>query len=181
MSHGMRVIASRNGFRIDTTRPGPNVPLQVEIYRAGVLLKKDYFQSVNGWCDDCRGQYPGCGIDPTECGVRVLDTQDNVIAIMDVEVDPFPFMKPRKEQVHVTENYVAVPPALTITDTVGDVWTLGFSLAPKHQSPDGEFAFNVLRNGVDTHEIASRIERRSGKIKIFTCHGWKVWTGVSFF
>lgn len=109
------------------------------------------------------------------------DLKGDVIAIMDVEVDPYPFMKPRKEQVHVTENYVSSPPALAITDTVGDVWTLGFKVAPTHQSPDGEFAFNVLRNGVDTHEVASRIERRNNKIKVFTFRGWKVWTGESFF
>lgn len=92
-----------------------------------------------------------------------------------------PFAKPRKEQVHVSENFVAVPPALIITDEGNNVWTLGLMTAPKGMSPDGEFAFDVLRNGKWCGECASRIERRNGRVRIFTADGWKNWNGHSFF
>ena len=92
----------------------------------------------------------------------------------------YPFMRLQGEQQYLTENYVSVPPALTILDEQGAVWTLGFNTAPRGKSPNGEFAFDVLRNGVDTGEIASRIERRGGKIRIFTRDGWKKWTGLTF-
>lgn len=85
-----------------------------------------------------------------------------------------PFMRLQGEQKHITESYVSVPPALTITDEQGAIWTLGSMIAPKDKTPDGEFAFNVLRNGVEIGEIASRIERRNGKVRIFTIKGWKV-------
>ena len=90
----------------------------------------------------------------------------------------YPFMKLQGEQRHITESYVSVPPALTITDERGDVWTIGFKTANLLQSPAGEFAFDVLRNGIDTHEIASRIEKRNGKLRIFTAKGWKTWNPV---
>ena len=63
-----------------------------------------------------------------------------------------------------------MPPALTITDEPGAIWTLGFRFGA---APRGEFAFNVLRNGQETGEIASRIERRKGQVRIFTAQGWK--------
>ncbi len=91
-----------------------------------------------------------------------------------------PYMVLQGEQKHVTESYVAVPPALTITDETGAVWTIGFNAAPRDRAPDGEFAYDVLRNGVPVGESASRIERRGGRIRIFTRDGWKRWTGVSF-
>jgi hypothetical protein len=91
-----------------------------------------------------------------------------------------PYAMPRAEQVHITESYVSVPPALTITDQENFVWTLGFQTAPRGKSPDGEFAFDVLRNGFDTGEVASRIEMRSGRIRIFTRDGWKRWSGKTF-
>jgi hypothetical protein len=92
----------------------------------------------------------------------------------------FPFMLPRGEQAYMTEHYVAVPPALTITDERNQVWTIGFQMAPSGKSPDGEFAFNVLRNGMETGTIASRIERRNGRIRAFTREGWRHWNGNSF-
>ena len=91
------------------------------------------------------------------------------------------FALPKKEQAYETEAYVSVPPALIITDERNDVWTLGFQTGPKAKTPNGEFAFNVVRNGFDTGEVASRIERRGGKIRIFTREGWKIWNGRSFF
>jgi hypothetical protein len=87
------------------------------------------------------------------------------------------YMLKPKEQTHITEAYVSSPPAALIVDERGDVFTLGFQYGA---GPGGEFAFNVLRNGVDCGEFASRIERRNGKIRIFSAQGWKTWTGRSF-
>lgn len=81
-----------------------------------------------------------------------------------------PYMIRSGAQQHVTEEYVSVPPALTITDETGAIWTLGFRTG---RAPRGEFAFNVLRNGLETGKVASRIERRRGQIRIFTATGWK--------
>jgi hypothetical protein len=92
----------------------------------------------------------------------------------------FPWMKLQGEQTHITEHYVSSPPALHITDERGDVFVLGFNTGHRGQSPDGEFAFNVLHNGHETGEIASRIERRNQRIRIFTRDGWKRWNGKSF-
>ena len=72
-------------------------------------------------------------------------------------------------------------PALIITDERNDVWTLGLMTAPRGKSPDGEFAFDVLRNGKWSGEVASRIERRAGKVRVFTIEGWKMWNGNYFF
>lgn len=91
-----------------------------------------------------------------------------------------PYMKLQGPQLHVTESYVSVPPALTITDEQGAVWTIGYQTAPRAKTPDGEFAFDVLRNGVPTGDFASRVERRNGRIRIFTADGWQRWTGHSF-
>ncbi len=91
-----------------------------------------------------------------------------------------PFMVRHGAQTHITEAYVSSPPALTLTDERGDLWCLGFHGAPHGEVPGGEFAYNVLRNGVEVGEFASRIERRAGRIRIFTANGWKWWTGVSF-
>ena len=94
-----------------------------------------------------------------------------------------PFAIPKEEQVHVSESYVSVPPALIITDERNDVWTLGFMTAPRSKTPEGEFAFDVLRNGKWCGEVASRIEKRSGRVRIFTADGWKNWNAKfnSFF
>lgn len=91
------------------------------------------------------------------------------------------YMLPEKEQTHVTEPYVAVPPALHITDSANNVWTLGYSYATPINASRGEFTFNVLLNGKETGEFASRIEMRFGKIRIFTRAGFKTWNGHSFF
>jgi hypothetical protein len=88
------------------------------------------------------------------------------------------YMLPPAEQFHVTEDYVSSPPALIIFDETGAVWTLDNDI---QTGPRGEFGFSVLRNGARVGEMASRIERRSGKIRIFTPYGWKRWTGKSFF
>lgn len=88
------------------------------------------------------------------------------------------YMLPPPQQTHITEEYVSSPPALVIVDEAGAVWTLGMQPAV---GPRGEYAFAVLRNGVETGEFASRIERKRGKIRIFTLTGWKQFTGRSFF
>lgn len=86
-------------------------------------------------------------------------------------------MAPQGEQHHITESYISVPPALTITDERGDLWTLGFNPGA---GPRGEFSFDVLRNGQFAGVIASRIERRNGRVRAFTREGWKVFNGRSF-
>jgi len=174
-SFGVRITANHLGFSVQTDGRASRL-LFAEIWRAGKLLKRQAFDAMHGWRESDEK------IDPAECGVRVLDTTDAVIVILDYKgPDPFPFMTRDGPQHHITESYVSVPPALHITDPAGDVWTLGMTTAPKHRSPDGEFAFAVLKNGVDMQEIASRIEIRAGKVKIFTTEGWKAWTGQSFF
>lgn len=68
-----------------------------------------------------------------------------------------------------TEPYVCIPPALVITDSDGATWTLGF----RYQIHGGEYEFNVLRNDVDTGEMAKRIEYRDGIVRVFGQNGWK--------
>jgi hypothetical protein len=92
------------------------------------------------------------------------------------------YMFPDEEQSHVTEAYVSSPPALVVVDESNTVWTLGADhVKPEAGAPRGEFAFEVLRNGVPTGEFASRIERRRGRIRIFTRTGWKTWARGKFF
>ena len=102
---------------------------------------------------------------------------------MDIDKLPYTkalqnFMKPPKEQFHITDEYVACPPALWIRDDRNNQWTL--DLKPHHRAPHGEFAFEVLVNGKRTGIVASRIERYHGKIRFFTDEGWKYWTGHEF-
>lgn len=179
--NGLAICRTPKGVGIGWTEYPPPIqdrPLFVEVLlpEGKLPLTVSFLHPLNDmpWRD-----YYGRNVDHLTLGIRVKDG-DKVLAELPTD-DLLPFMKLRKEQVHVTENYVSVPPALTITDEVGAVWTLGFTTAPPEQSPHGEFAFNVLRDGADVGEIASRIERRSGKIRVFTRHGWKQWTGTSFF
>lgn len=92
---------------------------------------------------------------------------------------PLFYMLPWKEQLHETESYVCIPPALTITDEQNAVWTLGFNPHGNGVSR-GEFCWDVLRNGKSTGEFANRIERRNKRIRIFGPDGWKIWTGRTF-
>lgn len=89
-----------------------------------------------------------------------------------------------------TESYVSSPPAAWVLNAAGQVFELGTNryVDPSavfrgqyHTDPRGEFAFNVLVNGMDTGEFASRIENRAGRVRIFCRDGWKVWNGRSFF
>lgn len=94
-----------------------------------------------------------------------------------VDVKSLAYMLPPAQQTHISEEYVSSPPALVIVDEAGAVWTLGFD---QIMGPRGEYAFPVLRNGLPIGEYASRIERRGGKIRIFTANGFKRWSGRSF-
>ena len=93
-----------------------------------------------------------------------------------------PYMAPQGPQKHITESYVSSPPALIIVDEAGIIWTLGMQFGHEQGGfdPKGEFCFEVLANGHKTGEYASRIERRGGRIRIFTHSGWKRWTGRVF-
>jgi hypothetical protein len=93
-----------------------------------------------------------------------------------------PYMAPQGPQRHITESYVSSPPALIIVDEAGIIWTLGLQFGNEQggYDPRGEYCFEVLANGNKTGEFASRIERRSGRIRIFTRTGWKRWSGRAF-
>jgi hypothetical protein len=92
----------------------------------------------------------------------------------------YQYMLRPHEQTFITEEYVSSPPALWIHDERGNVWTLGTEYGRMDDSPNGEFSFSIIRNGQQTGEFASRIERRNGKIRIFTRQGWRIWSGQTF-
>jgi hypothetical protein len=93
----------------------------------------------------------------------------------------YDYMLKPKEQTFITENYVSSPPALWIHNERGDVFTLGAArLMYQADAPQGEFAFEIMKNGSNTGTFASRIERRNGKIRAFTRQGWRTWTGNTF-
>lgn len=104
-------------------------------------------------------------------------------AMKPIFIDSQPFRGLVGGSVHVRENRsergVTVPPARLITDETGAMWTLGTEYA---KTADGwGFDFNVLRNDIDTGEMASRIEFKGGKVRIFSSSlGWRVWTGKTF-
>jgi len=86
----------------------------------------------------------------------------------------------RYEREDPTENYVCVPPAFVVTDSDGACWTFGNEYA---DHGGGEYEFNVMRDGVDTGEVAMRIERRAGRVRIFgrACGRFgKLWNGRTF-
>lgn len=146
----------------------------VEIHAGGRLLARQ--EVALPWRD-----YYGEAVNHLALWVRVLDGTTLLAELLPPGGElVYPFMVLQGEQKHVTESSVAVPPALTITDEVGAIWTLGFHTALQEQSPRGEFAFEVLRDGVGTGVIASRIERRNGQVRVFTRHGWKRWLGREF-
>jgi hypothetical protein len=75
----------------------------------------------------------------------------------------------RYERENKTESYVEIPPAFIITDSDGAAWTVG----PQYERHNGEFEFAVMRNDVDTGEVAKRIVYQRGTVKIFGHYGWK--------
>lgn len=179
LAGGLEITITPCGFAVrvqDERLADHHEILVIEIYRDGRLLLLNHIATRG---PAYRNSDPL--INPVECGLWVKTPAGAILAALNVELDPFPFMRLQGEQQHVTENYVSVPPALTVTDEWGSVWTVGFQTAPKDKCPAGEFAFPVLRNGLDTGEIASRIERRGGKVRIFTAQGFKTWNGHVFF
>jgi hypothetical protein len=178
--NGIAIVRTPTGVGVGFTEArdyDQDTPYKVEIDLAGRRWKEELIPAGKPW----RDAYPG--VDMTACAVRVKRGDAVLVELGIPETDePFyPFMVLQGEQVHITEAYVSVPPALHITDEVGAIWTLGMRSATRDLSPEGEFAFHVLRDGVSTHEIASRIERRNGKIRVLTKAGYKVWTQGQFF
>lgn len=166
--NGVAIVRTEEGLGVSADPSRHTRPLRVDVSLGGRLLKSD--------CVDPRGapwRDAFAGVDLLAVGVRVYDGETLLAHLPTPGAEPLPFMVLQGEQRHVTESSVSVPPALTITDGRGDTWTLGFEAAPKGRSPDGEFAFEVLRNGVGVGEVASRIEMRGGRVRIFTAVGWK--------
>lgn len=177
-ANGVRIERGTGGFRVVAAQETYE-PLTVQVTVRGQTFAKILVNPLDGL------EQPLTGLDPRECVIRVLDAGGECLvslgAARKAPCENYqPFMELQSEQVHITENYVSVPPALTITDAAGAVWTLGFGAAPEWQSPRGEFAFAVLRDGLDAGEVASRIERRNGKVRVFTRRGWKIWNGSAF-
>lgn len=75
----------------------------------------------------------------------------------------------RYERENKTEPDVEIPPAFIITDSDGAAWTFGTHYAEHN----GEYEFSVLRNDIDTGEVAKRIVYRKGVVCIFGHYGWK--------
>jgi hypothetical protein len=92
----------------------------------------------------------------------------------------FSYQKLQGEQTFVTENYVSSPPALIVVNEKGEVFTLGFQRGQIFDGPRGEYCFDILKDGEPTGIIGSRIERRNGKIRVFTRGGWRIWNGREF-
>lgn len=75
----------------------------------------------------------------------------------------------RYERENRTESYVEIPPAFLITDSDGAAWTFGAQYA-QHGS---DYEFAVMRNDIDTGEVAKRIVYKKGVVWIFGNYGWK--------
>ena len=90
------------------------------------------------------------------------------------------YMKKGYRTEYITESYVSSPPAAFIVDEYGSMFTLGLEFQRYSDAPNGEYSFDILCNGYPTGEFASRIERRNGKVRIFTRKGWKIFNGASF-
>lgn len=176
------VRAGNNCFGVAAPARRESWLLKVEVDHEGRRYKEDWF--------DARGPYrDSLAVDLDRCKIRVVEPGaagaggDRVLCELGYQPqgDQFqPWMVVEGEQAHVTESSVSVPPALHVTDERGARWTLGFRAAPGELAPAGEFAFRVLRDGLDTGEWASRIERRGGQVRIFTRHGWRRWLGLEW-
>lgn len=175
--NGVGIVRTPTGIGVMVVPKRYPGPLNVQVEYDGRRIKDEWLDPHELYRD-----YFGPAVDHLRCVVRVRESE-RVLAELSLpdEEYPLPFMVRQGEQRHVTESSVSVPPALTITDGLGAVWTLGFVAATKEQSPEGEFAFEVLRDGVTTHEIASRIEMRNNTVRVFTRHGWKKWNPDGYF
>ena len=81
---------------------------------------------------------------------------------------------------YISEPYVSSPPAAYIIAEDSRTFSLGFKM---HQTDklQGLFEFNVLVDGLDSGEFASKIEKKGRRVRILTRdHGWKIWNGKSF-
>lgn len=146
--------------------------LRVEVDHLGRLMKSDFFNCLNPYRD-------ALSLPWEECMVRVYEGERLLVQLGHQPQGHLyqPWMVWQGEQAFVTENYVSIPPALRIVDATGALWTLGFERAPKELSPEGEYAFEVLRDGLPMGAIASRIECRNGNMRVFTKDGFKRWLG----
>lgn len=75
----------------------------------------------------------------------------------------------RYERENPSESYVQVPPAFLITDSDGACWTFG----SEYSWHNGEMEFSVLRDDVDTGEVAKRIAYTAGVVTIHGSYGRK--------
>lgn len=75
-----------------------------------------------------------------------------------------------------SERDVEIPPAYLITDETGAMWSFGTEYALHN----GQFEFNVIRNDIDTGEVANKIVYRGGAVTIFGRDGWRRWNGRTF-
>ncbi len=75
----------------------------------------------------------------------------------------------RYERENRSESYVTIPPAFLITDSDGAMWTFRLWNIP---STRGNLEFSVMRNDVDTEEVAKRIGIFEGSwVRIFGHYG----------
>lgn len=174
--NSVRIVRTSTEFVIGMTKQPDGIPINVEVKYRGKTLQRYTF-------NPCIPLRESLEVDLLKCSIQAKSPDGTLLCELTAPANEepcFPYMVRDGEQHHITESYVAVPPALIITDEVGAIWTLGVIEATPDYSPDGEYAFSVLRDGVNMGEIASRIERRSGKIKIFTRHGMKIFNGRCF-
>jgi hypothetical protein len=166
LSNGVAIVRTPTGVGVEASARLGGGPVRVEVRHGGRVVCEDVIRRGELYRNYLQG------LDMLACAVRVYDGE-TLLAELPAPGEPLPFMVLQGEQRHITESSVSVPPALTITDPRGDVWTLGFERAPEGLSPEGEFAFAVLRNGKCVGETASRIEMRGGRVRILTHTGWK--------
>ena len=104
------------------------------------------------------------------------------------DLKQFAFMKPQGPHMPVSENYVAIPPALFIRQDMSDgtwnTWTLGFDYN-EVEWRTGKYEYDVVLNGVKTGEFARVIERRNNSkgvpvVRIWGADGWRQWNGRMF-
>ena len=82
----------------------------------------------------------------------------------------------RYERENRSERDVEIPPAYLITDETGAMWSFG----NEYVMHNGQFEFNVIRNDVDTGEMASKIVYRKGVVTLFGQTGMRRWNGRTF-
>ena len=88
--------------------------LTVELIHQGMIIKREEFNSFQPWKESIDG------IDMLRCGVRVMENNVLLAALESPDIPHWmsSFMVRQGEQVHITESYISIPPALLITDSV---------------------------------------------------------------